>query len=291
MQDEIANTKSPEYDNNPTQPTQQQPQQFNPIVQPVYYPVYAGRPKVPGKGSGITSMIFGIFGIVYASMLSLIALQAILYSFVYDSGVIDIYKNMKMIIVRFFDSDNIENIIGIVFTCLVCTILAFVFAIVSRSKGYRNKISKSGLILSIISFALIFVFAVFTGYAYNNSPSKEINADEVKHKILGEWDCGDTGYLVINNDNTYYFYMENSKDEDNIVYGTYEATDGIATHAARDMEGITFITTIKKVIVDGVGQKISEYSKIQYAFTPDGTGNYDSRNLNTGSYFTMTKIK
>jgi len=143
-------------------------QQYQPYAQPYYVPVYT-KPRIPGKGLGIASLILGIFGIIYSSMLSSMALQATFYSFAYDSGNTDIYKNLKMVMVKLFDSDNIENIIAIIFTCLVCTVLAFIFAIVSKNKGYQNKISKSGFILSVVSFALVFAFVVFTGYAYINS--------------------------------------------------------------------------------------------------------------------------
>ena len=122
-------------------------------------------------------------------------------------------------------------------------------------------------------------------------PPKEINTDAIKQKILGEWDCGDTGYLVINDDNTYCFYKDSSKDAGNVVYGTYEASDGIATNAAGYAEGITFIATLQKVMVDGQEQEIAEDAKIAYAFAPDETGHYVGRNLNEGSIFKMTKIK
>jgi len=170
----------------------QPPNQPNQQYQPYYVPVYT-KPRRPGKGFGITSMILGIFGIVYSSMLSLIALQAILYSFAYDSGNIDIYKNMKMIMGNFFESDNTENIIAIISTCLVCAILALIFYTVSKNKGYRSSISKSGFILSIVSFALVFAFVSFTWYAYTDSPSKGIDSSQSRYdqndedKLIGTW--------------------------------------------------------------------------------------------------------
>lgn len=122
-------------------------------------------------------------------------------------------------------------------------------------------------------------------------PSKETNAQTVKQQILGEWDCGKTGYLVINSDDTYYFYKDSSKSMENVFYGTYEATDGIPTNAEGYVEGITFITTVKKFTSGGKDEPSYVDGKIQYAFLPDGTDNFQGSNLNTGASCTMTKVK
>ena len=65
--------------------------------------------------------------------------------------------------------------------------------------------------MSIVSFALIGVFIIFAGYVYSDSLSNEIGTGDAKQRTVGEWDCDDTGCLVINSDNTYYFYMDSSK--------------------------------------------------------------------------------
>jgi len=165
----------------------------NPYQQHQYYvPVYT-KPHKPGKGFGIASMILGIFAAIYASMLSLIVLQTILYSFAYDSGSIDIFKNMKIAIENFFESGDMENVAAVAVTCLVCVVLSFVFSKVSRNKGYLNKISMSGFMLSIVSFGLVISFAAFAGYGYINSPPKVINTGIIQSgqnnedKLVGTW--------------------------------------------------------------------------------------------------------
>jgi len=234
----------------PPSACQQTPQQFNP---PTYYPIYPMRPKIPGKGFGITSMILGIFGIIYSLMFSLIALLAVMYGFAYTSGDIDIYKNIKMIMGSFFKSDSMENIIALVFICLLFAVLAFIFAVVSKNKGCRSKITKSGLILSIISLVLVFVFIGFTGYAYSSSPTKEINSSKSNQFWVGKWslDEGDL-ILTLNNDNTF----EMNINQDSKLTGTYKYSkqsrlgnryldDGIEITAHVDSNGndITFILT------------------------------------------------
>ena len=161
MQDKSRDEQVPE-NVKPQVPANQQPGPFYPGGQPVYYPVYS-RPKVPGKGLGIASMVLGIIGIVYSGLLFLIGLQAMLYSFVNTSH-IDVYESMKKIMVNLFDSDSMENLLAFIFTSAVFTVLACIFALVSLKRGYRNKISKAGLILSIVSFALIALFVVFIGF-------------------------------------------------------------------------------------------------------------------------------
>lgn len=121
--------------------------------------------------------------------------------------------------------------------------------------------------------------------------TKPINKDSTKQQILGEWDCGNTGYLVINNDNTYYFYKDSSKSSNNVIYGTYEVSDGIATNAAGYANGVTFIGTIKQYTVDGENISTVIGNKIQYAFSPSDNGNFIGTNISIGSTFTMTKVK
>ena len=58
MQDKNTNEQFSENINTPA-PPHQQPGPFYPGAQPVYYPVYT-RPKIPGKGLGITSLVLGI---------------------------------------------------------------------------------------------------------------------------------------------------------------------------------------------------------------------------------------
>ncbi len=163
MQDKRPDEQFPENVNQEV-PSNRQPGPVYPGAQPAYYPVYT-RPKVPGKGLGITSMVLGIIGIVYSGLLFLIGLQAVLYSYI-NASHLGIYESLQRIMVNLFGSDNMENLIAFIFTSAVFTVLACVFAIGSLKRGYRNKISKSGLVLSSISCALIAIFVVFIGYVY-----------------------------------------------------------------------------------------------------------------------------
>ncbi|MCL2088307.1 MAG: hypothetical protein FWH14_02375 [Oscillospiraceae bacterium] len=185
MQNENLNV-NPEIDNNPTPSNQQQP---------VYYPVYAARPKIPGKGFGITSMILGIYGAVCSAVLLLISLQATLLGFTSQSSG-STYDNFKTVMESVFTSGDSENVVGMIFGSLVMAILACVFALLSRKRGYRNGISQSGLILSVVSFAAVLVFS-FTGKdilieglqaGFDNANN---NTDV---HIIGEWEAAMESY-------------------------------------------------------------------------------------------------
>ena len=168
----MQNEKPPESADTPV-PPDQQPGPLYSGVHPAYYPVYIyTRPKVPGKGAGITSMVLGIMGMVYSALLALIALLAVLYSYIN----IGIYESIRRLMVHLFGSEKVENLFAFMLTAAVLTVLACIFAIVSLKRGYCNKISKSGLILSMVSFVLICVFIVFIGYIYPDFWASGLNA-------------------------------------------------------------------------------------------------------------------
>ena len=121
--------------------------------------------------------------------------------------------------------------------------------------------------------------------------TKELNSPDIKQKLLGEWNCGEAGYLVVNDDNTYYLFRDSSKSMDNVFYGTYECSTGIPTAAAGYAEGISFIGNIELAVLDGETIAMNEGSKLMYAFSPNGTDEnaYDGFNLNTTDSFIMKK--
>lgn len=207
MHDENFNTGSPERNNNPIPPNQPQFTQFNPNVQPIYYPVYV-RPKVPGKGLGIASMVLGICGIICSSMLLLIALLAILLKFTnHSSG--NTYEDLKIIMGNLFTSGDSENAVGLVLGSLIISILAIIFATVSLQRGYRNGISKSGFILSMISLVFILIFSLTGKDVLLDGFTKSFNnASQTDVHLVGEWEAamenyglGSGGY-TFNDDNT-----------------------------------------------------------------------------------------
>ena len=118
-----------------------------------------------------------------------------------------------------------------------------------------------------------------------------INTPDVVKTIVGEWDCGEIGYLIISDDGVYHFYQNSSKDPDNVIWGTYEASAGIPTHAAGYIDGINFLATVEGMMMDGDEEKGGW--QIQYIFAPSETDEniFNARNMEAGIDFTMIKMK
>ncbi len=106
----------------PSTPYVQQPQQ-------VPYYVVVNKPKVPGRGMGITALVLGICGLVYSFIMFTSALD-----FSFKSGMI---PSIMMF--------------------LAVDILAISFAGVALSKGYRKTKTYWGLTLGIIGAVFAFL--------------------------------------------------------------------------------------------------------------------------------------
>lgn len=113
-----------------------QPQQPPVYVQPPYgqpmypQPVYYVKPKVPGRGFGISAMVLGIVGLFYG-----------------------FYMFIASIAVTGFD----EAGIAVAFVTLLyssLSILAVSFAYVAKKRGYVNNVCRSGEIMGIIGLCL-----------------------------------------------------------------------------------------------------------------------------------------
>ena len=115
---------------------QQQQQQQQPVVQYV-------KPKIPGRGFGIASMVLGIIGLVY-SISSLNTATKI--ANIVGNDYFGLYD------VAF----NIGAIIGILIFS-VLSILALIFSSSARKRGYRNGVSTSGLVMGIIGVIFYFI--------------------------------------------------------------------------------------------------------------------------------------
>lgn len=109
----------------------------------VYQPVVYARPKIPGRGLGIASLVLGIIGIFY--------------SFVVFCGALSL-----TLITQYYDTLAAGFYIICIIVYWVFPLLALIFSLVSRHKGFKAGISTAGLVLGILgnlfiiaSFALI----------------------------------------------------------------------------------------------------------------------------------------
>jgi len=140
-----------------SQVTYSQPQYYQQPVNPQYYqqppqPMYVVKQKTPGKGFGITSMIMG-------SIAALYAFYAILFCFAFstvntmlDNTAIGFSTDAPPKFIFEYMTNALS--ITIFVYILIFAVLALVFGLCAKKRGYNTGITKSGLIMSIISLGI-----------------------------------------------------------------------------------------------------------------------------------------
>lgn len=82
-------------------------------------------------------------------------------------------------------------------------------------------------------------------------PDNEEAEAKAKEFLIGEWDMGAAGYLVINQDGTYAWYMENTKDEANMHSGTYGCDVKNDALGFAEGQGVYLVLFPEKLVVEG----------------------------------------
>lgn len=106
------------------------------VMPPVYPPITYTKPKTPGRGFGISSMVLGIIGLVYGFGSWITAVEMLLNQSVYDSLV------------------TLEEEVGSLLVFSVLSILAICFYASARKRGYNNGVSKAGLVTGLVGLLL-----------------------------------------------------------------------------------------------------------------------------------------
>ena len=104
------------------------------------------REKIPGRGFGITSLVLGIVGLVYA--VSLLLVMPLTYAFSYISTSLDAAYGMYEIAAF----DFLPVLAILIYS--IPSILAVIFGIVSEKRGYHTGIRKGGFITGCIGLIL-----------------------------------------------------------------------------------------------------------------------------------------
>lgn len=82
-------------------------------------------------------------------------------------------------------------------------------------------------------------------------PDNKEAEEKAKEFLVGEWDLGDSGYLVMREDSTYTWYMDSSKDEKNMHKGTYGGDIENDSVGFLEGEGIYFVLFPEVLYMDG----------------------------------------
>jgi len=102
-------------------------------------------------------------------------------------------------------------------------------------------------------------------------------------KLVGKYDAGENGYLELNDDNTYYWYMDDSKDMNNVHYGTYECDNQILSMQVETDKGYYLILYPEHFIVEGKESDMGT-PKLEFGIADDPADSSSLQAVNMGNY-------
>lgn len=113
---------------------------------------------------------------------------------------------------------------------------------------------------------------------------------KAKEFVVGEWDMGAAGYLVLNEDGTYIWYMQADRDEDNMHKGTYGCDIQNEELGFSEGEGIYLVLLPEALYANGT-EGTTGSAKYDYGISleqqTDGT--YQMINVNTMNMYSLKK--
>lgn len=126
--------------------------------------------------------------------------------------------------------------------------------------------------------------------AVMNVPDNEEAEKKAKEFLAGEWDLGDAGYLVLEEDGTYIWYMDKSKDDSNMHKGTYGCDVENSAAGFSEGEGVYFVLFPEVLYVEGKESKTAN-AKYDYlvSLEPLADGAYQMLNGSTFALYEMTR--
>ncbi len=119
----------------------------------------------------------------------------------------------------------------------------------------------------------------------------EANEAEAHKFLVGEWDIAKSGYLVLNEDGTYEWYKDSTKDKNNMHHGTYGCDVENATMELNKGDGIYLVLFPEELIINGGSEKPSSY-KVDYIISfasRTETDGYQMVNMSSYNLYTITK--
>ncbi len=121
-------------------------------------------------------------------------------------------------------------------------------------------------------------------------PDNDENERKAAEFLVGEWDLGDSGYLVLNDDGTYAWYMDAGKDEKNVHKGTYAGDVANESLGFQEGEGIYLVLFPEVLYADGKEGKTAS-AKYDYgiSLTQQADGTYPMINAATFAMYSMTR--
>lgn len=152
---------------------------------------------------------------------------------------------------------------------------AYTMSYVTEEKSYESNRNEA---LKVMNSAVMSV------------PDNEEAEKKAKEFLVGEWDLGDSGYLVLSDDGTYTWYMDSSKDEKNMHRGTYAGDVSNASLGFKEGEGVYFVL-FPEVLYSGGEEGRTANAKYDYAVSLEqqSDGSYQMINATTFNMYSMLK--
>ena len=121
-------------------------------------------------------------------------------------------------------------------------------------------------------------------------PDNQEAEAKAKEFLVGEWDMGAAGYLVLNEDGTYAWYMESSKDEANMHSGSYGCDTKNDALGFGEGEGVYLVLFPEKLVTEGnVGMTGSVKYDYGISLEQETNGAYPMINATTFSMYQLVK--
>ncbi|MCM1038469.1 MAG: hypothetical protein NC434_04030 [Ruminococcus sp.] len=122
-------------------------------------------------------------------------------------------------------------------------------------------------------------------------PDNDEAEAKAREFLVGEWDLADAGYLVLEEDGTYMWYMENTKDESNMHRGTYGCDVENAAIGLEEGTGIYFVLFPEVLYTEGKEGKTAnaKYDYLVYLNEQLPDGAYQMINGSTFTLYYMTR--
>ncbi len=124
-----------------------------------------------------------------------------------------------------------------------------------------------------------------------DSKSNEDKENKAKEFLVGEWDLFINGYLILNQNGTYEWYQDSSKDKNNFHEGTYGCDIENEYIGFKEGEGFYLVLFPEELIINGEsGQGIGHKSDFLISYNDD-TSNYSMVNISSYKLYSMAKTK
>lgn len=113
---------------------------------------------------------------------------------------------------------------------------------------------------------------------------------KAKEFLVGEWDLSDAGYLVLNEDGTYIWYMDSTKDDANMHSGSYGCDVENSSLGFTEGQGIYLVLFPEKLTMEGK-ESTTANAKYDYGISLDqqSDGSYQMLNVSTFNMYQLVK--